>query len=177
MVATLSVGKATIDIPSDPWINARVRFCEGLSDDERKIFESTSLQTLFYSSSTAQRHHQENSRVRELSRKLNPLVEALNDYGQALDVFSNTFALYICLIWGAVRVILTILRGFEKYLTTIVGFLEHIGDILPRLTQYQALFANDQRLLQSLTDTHFVILQFCCEVKDTFLHPSRNASM
>lgn len=41
-----------------------------------------------------------------MTQKLLPLVEAINQYGAALDVLSNTSSLLLCPIWGGFRIIL-----------------------------------------------------------------------
>ena len=157
-----------------PWVSAKERFVAGLSEHERTLFERVSIENIYYTASNAQKKHEESSKLRKISRQLQPLTKALDEYGQALDVLSNSFSLYICPVWGGVRVILSIVQNFEKYCDKILDMLARIGDILPRLREYQALFADDTGLLEALTNTYLVVLHFCCEVKYLFLEPSRS---
>ena len=157
-----------------PWARAKERFVAGLSEDERTLFEQVSTENIYYSASNAQKKHRESSKLRKISAQLRPLTKALEDYGQALDVLSNSFSLYICPVWGGVRVILSIVQNFEKYCDKIVDILVRIGDILPRLREYQALFADDHGLFETLTNTYLVVLHFCCDVKSLFLESSRS---
>jgi hypothetical protein len=77
-----------------------------LDEEEQKIFATASLENLFHSASLAQRDHEEQSRARAISKKLGPLVSAIGQYGEALDVYSNTFSLAMAPLWGSIRVLL-----------------------------------------------------------------------
>lgn len=163
-------------LPYDPWAAAKDRFLADLSEQERQLFNNVSLENLYYTTSNAQRSHEEESATRRLSKQLEPLTDALEDYGKAMDVISNSFSLYVCPVWGCIRVVLSILQNFENYCKKVVGHLEHLGDILPRLRDYQELFATDVSLLLSLTNAYLVIIKFCCDVKDVFAVPNKHAS-
>lgn len=91
--------------PTNPWLLARDRYMEDLNDEEKEVFATASLENLFHSASAAQKEHEENSRSRALSRRLEPFVAAISQYGKALDVYSNS-ASVICPVWGSIRVLL-----------------------------------------------------------------------
>lgn len=40
--------RTSIAIPTEPWERAKCRFLEGLNDEERKNFQSATLETIFY---------------------------------------------------------------------------------------------------------------------------------
>ena len=92
--------------PTDPWILARNRYMEDLDDAEKKIFAAASLENVFYSASAAQKEHETESKARVISAKLEPFLAAIDQYGSALDVFSNTYSLAMAPLWGSIRVLL-----------------------------------------------------------------------
>ena len=70
------------------------------------MFNEASLEKVFYDASAAEKKHATSSNTRALSRKLEPLVSAIEQYGEAIDVYSNSFPLALCPLWGSVRVVL-----------------------------------------------------------------------
>ena len=97
---------ACVGTCEDPWLLARRRYMADLDQEEQKIFATASLENLFYSASAAQKDHEGQSRARDISRKLEPLVSAIDQYGEALNVFSNTYSLAMAPLWGSIRVLL-----------------------------------------------------------------------
>ena len=91
--------------PSNAWAHARERFLEDLDGPERKLFAEASLENIFYSASAAQKTHQESSRSRYLASKLDSLLAGIDQYGKAMDVFSQA-SIFICPLWGALRIII-----------------------------------------------------------------------
>lgn len=90
----------------DPWESARTLFMKDLSNEEQKIFKTSTLDNLLESAAAAQKEHEENSRLRHISKKLEPFVSAINQYGHALDVYCNTYSIAMAPLWGSVRVLL-----------------------------------------------------------------------
>ena len=89
-----------------PGTRARNRYLEDLTEDEKRLFFNASLEHLFYEASAAQKSHQADSTTRRLGTRLQPLVAAIEQYGEALDVWCNTASLILCPLWGSVRVVL-----------------------------------------------------------------------
>lgn len=100
---------------TDPWVRARNRYLEDLDEEEQKSFKTASIENLFYSASASQKDHEMNSKTRVLSRKLEPLIAAIDQYGKALDVFSNTYSLAMSPIWGSIRVVLQVLSRMSSH--------------------------------------------------------------
>ena len=90
----------------DAWALARTRFCEDLSEEEALKYQHGTLESIYYDASVAEKTHQGQSRSRELAKKIEPFTAAVEQYGQAMDVFSNAASLFICPLWGAMRVCL-----------------------------------------------------------------------
>lgn len=100
---------------------------EDLDEDEKKIFATASLENLFYTASAAQKEHETESRSRAISSKLEPFVAAIDQYGSALDVISNTYSLAMAPLWGSIRVLLHVSLHFLGNHTRTLEFpKEHI---------------------------------------------------
>lgn len=95
-------------IAVDPWLLARDRYLEDLSEDEKALFTSASIENIFYSASAAQKLHEADSNSRLAARKLKPLIAALEQYGKALDVISNASPIIMGPLWGSIRVVLQV---------------------------------------------------------------------
>lgn len=98
--------RTKLPIPTRPWESAKEKFLEGLSQEQAKQFGDATAENLFYDASAAQRTHAKNSRSWLLQERLSSLVNAIDDYSKALDVYSNTYGLVISPLWGSLRIIL-----------------------------------------------------------------------
>jgi hypothetical protein len=98
--------KHTATGTTDPWLLARDRYMEDLNEEEKGVFAKASLENLFYSASAAQKEHEENSKSRAISSKLEPFVAAIDQYATIMDVYSNTYSLAMGPLWGSIRVLL-----------------------------------------------------------------------
>ncbi len=103
-----------MSLPSDAWMQARERFLEDLEEPERLMFAEASLENVFYSASVAQKSHQESSRSRYLASKLGSLLAGIDQYGKAMDIFSQGSAVS-CVLWGSLRVILHVSYSVSKW--------------------------------------------------------------
>ncbi len=92
----------------DAWIRARDRFMKDLSESERSVYHQSSLEMIFYDASAAQKRHEDSSTSRYLASKLQPLTAAIEQYGEALDVFVNAYPLALSPLWGSIRVVLIV---------------------------------------------------------------------
>ncbi|KAH0556319.1 hypothetical protein GP486_005756, partial [Trichoglossum hirsutum] len=119
---------------------------EDLSEEEKKIFANASLENLFYSASAAQKRHEEISKSRTISARLEPFVSAIDQYAIALDIA----------------------KAFEKYFKKLIDMFTRIGDVLPRCRAYYSLFPNHERLLQAISMAYLDIIHFCTDAKATF---------
>lgn len=105
-------------LPShDAWTRARNRYVEDLTDEEKQLYLQASPEMIFYDASAAEKRHGATSTSRGLMNKLRPFVAAIEQYGQALDVYSNAYPLALSPIWGSVRVLLMVgpPERFSKY--------------------------------------------------------------
>ncbi|SRR6266498_5329898 len=106
-------------IPLDPWQTAKNRYLQDIGDEEKALFNnasSASLEAFIYSASAAQKLHQSESNARALAVKIKPLIEAIEEYGKAIDVLANASSLILCPIWGSIRVVLHVGCIFSLHL-------------------------------------------------------------
>lgn len=116
----------------DAWSLAKARFLDGLEDRSKSLFNGASAENLLYDASNANREDRDRSKVRSALLILQPLLAAIEDYGKALDTISNVASLYLCPIWGSIRVLLVMASGHARFYGRMVDTFARIGDILPR---------------------------------------------
>ncbi|KAL9610656.1 MAG: hypothetical protein Q9167_004665 [Letrouitia subvulpina] len=88
---------------TDPWKAARAKFTSDLNAEEKALFETATIDNLLESTLAAEKEHQQKSYSRKASKKLEPLVDAISQYGKALDIFSNTYSIAMAPLWGSIR--------------------------------------------------------------------------
>ncbi|KAI9861085.1 MAG: hypothetical protein M1813_005514 [Trichoglossum hirsutum] len=132
--------------PTDPWLVARGRYVEDLDEEEKMLFVTASLDNLFHSANAAQRDHEEKSRSRAISKKLEPFVASIDQFGVALDIA----------------------KTFEKYFKKLIDMFMWIGDILPRCRVYWSLFPSHEQLLQAISLAYLDVIHFCVDAKAIF---------
>ena len=159
----------------DAWSRARDRFVEDLTKEEQALFERATPETIFYDASAAEKTHVSKSSSLKAVDKLQPLISAIEQYGQALDVYSNAYPLVMSPLWGSIRILLFLAREFGKYFEKTLEMLARIGDVLPRFKVYEDLFATHERLVQALSVAYLDILAFCTKAKGVFRHGRRSS--
>ena len=100
--------RTSIAIPTLPWEAAKTRFLEGLPQEQHDVFANTTSENIFYSTSVAVSQYEQKSQTRRLQKKLQPLATALDEYGKAIDVITNSASMYLCPLWGCIRVVLQV---------------------------------------------------------------------
>lgn len=91
---------------SEAWRRARDRYIEDLDDEEQQRYFKASPKSLLDDASAAETSHDINSTTRRVMEKLQPFVTAIEQYGEAIDVFSSTYSLALGPIWGSIKVLL-----------------------------------------------------------------------
>ncbi len=99
----------TCHLPSqDAWTRAKNRYLEDLTHEEKQLYIQATPETIFYDASAAEKRHEASSTSRRVIHKLQPFVAAIEQYGQALDVYSNAYPLVLSPLWGSIRVLLLV---------------------------------------------------------------------
>ena len=92
----------------DAWSRARDRFVEDLTDAEKPVYFQASAETILYDASAADKIHKEESTSRTIVTKIQPFVEAVEQYGEAMDIYSSTYPLVMGPLWGSIRVVILV---------------------------------------------------------------------
>jgi hypothetical protein len=168
---------------SDPWEVAKARFLDGLNENEKTAFHDATLENLYYVASNMNRADQNESKTRAGLENLQPLVSAIQDYGKALDTFTNAASLYLAPIWGSIRVLLAMAISHSHFYSRMVDTFGRIGDILPRFSKdtfehttvleltclgdYQRIFDRHKhhRFSETLSAVYLDIIILCTEFK------------
>ncbi|PVI05552.1 hypothetical protein DM02DRAFT_668201 [Periconia macrospinosa] len=166
--------RTALPIPTEPWETAKARFLAGLTPAELKNYEDATPENLFYDASAAQKKHASSSRSWIVQERITSLVQGIEEYGKALDVFANTSSLILCPLWGSIRVVIQIAAEAGKFQEKVVDMLAQIGDIIPRFRIYQVLYGKHERLLSALTEAYLDVLRFCTDVKTFFQRAKRS---
>lgn len=127
--------------PDDPWAIAKTRFLRDLEPAERQLYDNATLENLLDATNAVNRDDAENSKSRTATRKLGPLISAIESYGAALDTIAQTAPLYLAPIWGSIRVVLVVAKSYVKFYDRIVDNLSRIGDVLPRFRRLHFVVA------------------------------------
>jgi hypothetical protein len=98
--------RTSLPVATQPWEAAKARFLERLSPEDVRNFHEATIENLFYATSAAQKRYAQQSRSWPLQQRLSSLVDAIDDYGKALDVFANTYSLVLSPVWGSIRVVI-----------------------------------------------------------------------
>lgn len=72
------------------------------------MFSQASPEAILYDASAAEKRHRVTSTSREVVKRLQPFIEAVEQYGAALDVYANIHPLVMSSIWGSVRIVLQV---------------------------------------------------------------------
>ena len=105
---------------SEAWIRARDRYVEDLDEEEQHRYFKASPESLLGDASTAEESHSTISTTCRVMEKLQPLIGAIEQYGEAVDVYSSTYSLALGPIWGSIKVLLHVsyLRALELFKKT-----------------------------------------------------------
>lgn len=144
-------------------------FFETLSPNEKELFKATRLaEQLLDEVELADRIHQDRSISRKVSQTMKPFLDGIDQYGKALDVLSNSGSLFLCPIWGSIRIVLHVATELREHFEKISSMLQQIGLHLNSLRRFPHLYPNNDRLAPAMVDVYRTIFRFCTEARDVF---------
>lgn len=114
------------------WEAAKARFMEDLDPSERKLFDTATAETLFYSTSNAQKQDAVDSKIRRAMTKLSRFTSVVELYGKAIDTYAQISPLYVSPIWGSIRVVIVLANKHDRFFSNMVDTLTKIGELLPQ---------------------------------------------
>lgn len=89
------------------WRKVIAQFENDLNQEEKVVFKYATLQGLLKDVAVLEETQRKSSKLRQLSVKIQPLLDAIEDYGKALDVLANASSV-LPVIWGSLRVLLAV---------------------------------------------------------------------
>ncbi|KAK0100799.1 hypothetical protein ONS95_007247 [Cadophora gregata] len=165
-----------LDSEADPWLIARDRYLLSLTPEERVIFQQATVENLYFETSVINSSDQQSSKVRKAIEAVQPLIEKIESYGKAMDVFANMSTTILSPIWGSIRVVLVLAGNVGRLFERFSECLGRIGDILPRLLDYQRVFSllRYPRLKESLATMYLDIIEVCMDFKMMIKNQQQN---
>ena len=76
--------------------------------EERSKYFDANLEDVVKDANEVASKHCEESRSLKVVERLQPLVTAIEQYGQALDVYANAYPLVLSPLWGSLRIVLLV---------------------------------------------------------------------
>lgn len=159
----------------DPDLNQKLKsiqeaFVKDLIPEEMLLLGAPDLaDAILQDAVELDKRHKSRSSGRKVAKKLKPLVDGINQYGTALDVLSNASSVFVCPIWGSMRVILHLANEFGEYFDKLTSMLERIGRDLSSLRRYPKLYPDNERLKHEMVQIYQIIFDFCSKARNVFL--------
>lgn len=72
------------------------------------MFDSTTLENLLYQSSGTFERYKVDSTLWKLQVRIQPLLDAIQEYGAAIDIYANASSTILCPLRGSIRVVLSV---------------------------------------------------------------------
>lgn len=132
-----------------PWEKATLAFISEsvFSGEERKLLETSSLESLQGDIVKWDQVHLQRSKMRKLGNRLKPMISGLEVFGNALDVLSQVEPKGIlAAVWGSIRVLLVLGRRFTEAFEDIMEQMARLGPSLQRLEIISAVHKDKERL-------------------------------
>ncbi|KAI9687323.1 MAG: hypothetical protein M1822_002366 [Bathelium mastoideum] len=133
-------------------------FKKGLRPEDEENFNGTTLEDLQNSIKDLQQKQYSQRRLQNLNR-LKPFLEAIDQYGKIVEIFANS-SIFVTFIWGPMKSLLQIASTHSEGFTKLLDTYEHIGEQLPLLARYEALFREKPHMVDVLSRMYEDILKF-----------------
>jgi hypothetical protein len=115
------------------WMVARERYLNDMEAAERLLFHEATIENWFYSTTVTNSADSKSSKIRRAIQAVQPLVDKIENYGKAMDTYTNIAPNFLAPLWGSIRVVLLLAKGLGRVYEKVTECLGRIGDILPRL--------------------------------------------
>ncbi|PMD12225.1 hypothetical protein NA56DRAFT_756767 [Hyaloscypha hepaticicola] len=133
-------------------------FVETLTDEQKNEFEFSTLEDFQAAIVAIQNRQNSVRKMRNLAR-LRCFLEAMDQYGKVIEVFVNASEL-VCFIWGPAKFLLQTASAYTEAFDALLDAYQQIGESLPLLSQYQALFQRNPSMRKVLALIYSDILEF-----------------
>jgi len=181
LIGSLSSQSTQIRAPIQPGSNAFrsavLRFRARLSGDKLTDFKNTTHEELVHEIMRIQQEQENNKNMINLSR-IQSFLEAMDQFGKTIEVFLNVSDA-VAFVWGPIKFLLLVqsipetrcvwnqvadafqtASNFTDSFEMLLDAYEQIGEHLPLLQEYEALFHHSPHMVQSLELMYMDILEF-----------------
>jgi hypothetical protein len=143
-------------------------FKDKLKDDKlyREILKTTSIDEVYDATDKLQEEQAKNGHLRHLS-KIEPYLERLRDYSDAIDTFVQAKPDVLAFIWGPIKLLIQWTSILKQSLDAIINTTAEIGALLPEFKEVSKLFSHNVQLkdvlvlfFQDILDFYLVALKF-----------------
>ncbi|KAK8024370.1 hypothetical protein PG993_012436 [Apiospora rasikravindrae] len=162
---------------SDIVLNRAIeRFRQSLTDEQKQLFTASSLDNVNAEIQSIQARHGSTKKLRNLSR-ISKFLEAMAQLEQLVQIFLNVSEV-VAFVWGPIKLALMPLKMAGTRVQTLEQLLDtyvEIGEVIPGLRQYEAIFKQAPTVLEVLEKYFCDILEFHRNAMDVFARPGWKA--
>ncbi|KAK6857173.1 hypothetical protein PG995_007360 [Apiospora arundinis] len=152
------------------------RFRQDLTDEQRQLFTASSLEKVNAEIQSIQDRHGSRKQLRSLSR-MSKFLEAMTQIEQLAQIFLNVSEV-VAFVWvmiGPIKLALMMASTRVQTLELLLDTYAEIGEVIPSLWQYEALFKEAPAVLEVLEKYFCDILEFHRNAMDVFGRPGWRA--
>ena len=147
-----------------------------LSDEERKILTTCTVDNVIDDIRALDRQHALKSTSRMVMKFLEPVLTILEKYGPAMDVLAQGDPQGpLVFVWGSIRLLMSVARGFFKYFDELMAFLGDIARPMARLQAYASLVPQSERLQAAVRLVFVDFLKFMHRTRRMFIDKTNKA--
>ena len=147
--------------PSPFWNKALRRYRGELEDEEadqyQMIVEAGTLDELVEQIKTLE---PPNAKEKAVVNRLDSILKFLNDFSAVVAVCFGADAKLAALVWGSIRMILTLAASANDTLRDVVDMLEELSLTLPRFRYYEKSLPIDESFETALVDVYTEVICF-----------------
>ncbi|EPS41471.1 hypothetical protein H072_4653 [Dactylellina haptotyla CBS 200.50] len=169
MAVTATMPLSILQIPgTDPMSTACTRYASLLSEKELSQFKPATVDDLEEEVRRLEDHKLKKSMSFKIGKKIQPLVDFLRRHTDAVDTMVQANPFPAALVWGSLKVLLTLAFYHMNYFESLVKMLNEIGDTLDIYRQYEKVLKSSTLVQRKLELVYFDILCFFYKAKKVF---------
>ena len=165
-----SADPKTIFQPGIAFQKAVETFGNGLSDEQKAQFATSSLQDVKLEITRIQDRYGSEKKLRNLKR-LSAFIEAMSQVEKVIKVFLNVHQV-VALVWGPIKLVLVVASAGLETLEGLLDVYVEIGEVIPGLEQYDSIFRECPAVIEVLEMYFCDVLQFHTNALEVFARPS-----
>ncbi|KAG9248058.1 hypothetical protein BJ878DRAFT_532187 [Calycina marina] len=149
-------------VSSSLWQKAVVRYQEELqeNDDYQVIMELGSLDDLMNQAKSIEPLLPPERRSLSSMNRVGPKLKFVDDFTALIALYFGADAKLIALVWGSIRLMLTLASSAGDTLQNILDMLEELSLTLPRFRAYEAVLPMNRALEAALVDVYTEVICF-----------------